>query len=365
MRIALIAPLVTPIAQPYTGGSQALIAELARGLVRRGHTVTLFARQGSFVPGVSIETISVPTSVQPAHFSGPSSERPTNTGFFAQANIFLNLFLALQQRQHEFDVVHAHAFDWPAFACSTLLHNTPVIHTLHLPAISTEINDALHVLQQHGHPLTLITVSSACAATYLDYTTINHIIYNGVDTTIIPFSASVGVDAPLLFAGRIAPEKGVEAALEIAERAGSHLLLAGGIYDQAYYEERIVPRLQRAGEHATYLGQLEHLQLWKVMGQARGLLFPIEWDESFGLVAVEAMATGTPVIAFRRGAAQEIIRSGETGFLVDPGDCALAATKVAQLTEIARARCRAHVEQFFSFEQMLDKHEHVYRAVKY
>jgi glycosyltransferase involved in cell wall biosynthesis len=363
MRIALVAPLVTPIAQPYAGGAQSLVAELARGLLRRGHTVTLFARQNSFVPGVTIETLDTPESVQPANFAGPARERPTDRGFFAQANLFLQLFLDLQQRQDEFDIVHAHAFDWPAFATSALLSELPIVHTLHLPAVSPEINEALHVLDRQGHPLTLITVSNACARTYIDYTPIDAIIYNGLDSSAIPFSASVLGDAPLLFAGRIAPEKGVEAAMKIAGLANRRLLIAGGIYDAVYYKERIMPELERAGERVTYLGHLEHAQLWQLMGQARGLLFPIEWDEPFGLVAVEAMAAGTPVIAFRRGAVEEIIRAGETGFLVEAGNCEQAAAQVDKLASLSRARCRAHIEQHFSFEYMLDEYERVYASI--
>jgi UDP-glucose:tetrahydrobiopterin glucosyltransferase len=363
MRIALVAPLVTPIAQPYVGGSQALVAELARGLVRRGHMVTLFARQGSIVPDVTIETLHVPASVQPANFFGPERERPADSGFFAQANLFLRLFLELQQRQDEFDIVHAHAFDWPAFVSSALLSALPIIHTLHLPAVSPEINEALQVLHQQGHPLTLITVSKACARTYANYTPMDAIIYNGLDSSRIPFAASVPDDAPLLFAGRIAPEKGVEAAIEIAERVGHRLLIAGGIYDPIYYQERIVPQLKRSGERVTYLGQLEHIQLWQLMSQARGLLFPIEWDEPFGLVVVEAMAAGTPVIAFRRGAAEEIISAGETGFLVEAGDCEQAAAQVDKLADLSRARCRAHVEQYFSFEHMLNEYERIYASL--
>ncbi len=371
MRVALVAPLVSAIAEPHVGGAQALLADLARGLVQRGHQVTLFARADSFVPGVYIEPIAVPDSVQPANFSEPLREYPamnrrsTDAGFFAQANLFLELFLQLRGRNAEFDLIHAHAFDWPAFACSALVHAIPVLHTIHLPALSVEINSALSVLHRQGHPLTLITVSHACARTYADYTSIDHVIYNGLDLDAIPFAPVVPAEAPLLFAGRIAPEKGVEAAIEIARRAGRRLLIAGGIYDRDYYEERIVPQLQRAGEQVTYMGLLERRALWEMMGRSLGLLFPIEWDEPFGLTAVEAMATGTPVIAFRRGAAAEVIRDGETGFLVEPGDRSQATGLVDKLKDIHRSQCRAHVEAHFALEKMIDAYEEVYREQAY
>ncbi|TMC93113.1 MAG: glycosyltransferase family 4 protein [Chloroflexi bacterium] len=327
MRVALVAPLVTAIAQPYLGGAQALLADLAQGLIQRGHTVTLFARDDSFVPGIAIEPVNVPDNVLPADFSQPLQERDADPAFFTQANLFLELFLKLRQRSAEFDLVHIHAFDWPAFACSTLIQDIPVIHTLHLPAVTPEINEALRVMDRQGHPQTLVTVSYSCAETYASYTLIDYVIYNGLDLDAIPFNPKTPVEAPLLFAGRIAPEKGVEAAI------------------------------------VTYLGQLERLALWKVMGQSLGLLFPIEWDEPFGLTAVEAMATGTPVIAFRRGAAQEIIRHGETGFLVEEGETAHAAALVDDLYDIPRAHCRAHVEANFSLQQMLDTYEQVYYSL--
>ena len=363
MKIALVAPLISAISQPYLGGAQALLADLAQGLIQRGHSVTLFARDDSFVPGITIEPVPVPPNVLPADFSGTVQERTADSGFFAQANLFLELFLQLQRRSTEFDIVHVHAFDWPAYACSTLIQNIPVIHTLHLPAVSPEINTALQVLHQQGHPFTLVTVSHSCAATYANYTPIDHVIYNGLDLDAIPFSPKPSAEAPLLFAGRISPEKGVEAAIEIAERAGYRLLIAGGIYDRDYYESRILPKLQRAGERITYLGQLERLALWKIMGQSLGLLFPIEWDEPFGLTAVEAMATGTPVIAFRRGAAEEVIRHGETGFLVESGEIDHAAALVDDLYDIPRVYCRTHVEANFALERMLESYERVYSSV--
>lgn len=367
MRIALVAPLVSAIAQPYLGGAQAMLADFAQGLARRGHSVTLFARRASFVPGVTIEQIDVPESVRPTDFSigsgNPYPPSSTDDGFFDQANLFLALFLNLRRRGQEFDVVHAHAFDWPAFVCSALVRDIPVIHTLHVQAIVPEINAALSTLHEQGHPLTLVTVSHACARTYAAYTPLDYVIYNGIDLDAIPFSPQTSPEAPLLFAGRIAPEKGVEAAIAIAERAGRHLLIAGGVYDRRYFDERIMSLLQTAGGRVTYLGQLERAVLWETMARASSLLFPSAWDEPFGMVAIEAMATGTPVIAFRQGATAEIINHGATGYIVDAGDIAQAATFVDRLSAISRDRCRSHVAARFSLERMIDDYEGVYAVV--
>ncbi|HEY3993905.1 MAG TPA: glycosyltransferase, partial [Ktedonobacteraceae bacterium] len=227
-------------------------------------------------------------------------------------------------------------------------------------AISEEINEALHVLHQQGHPLTLSTVSQGCARTYAPYTPIDYIVYNGLDIQAIPFQASVAPNAPLLFAGRIAPEKGVEAAIEIAELANAPLVIAGGIYDHDYYEQRIQPRIIRAGARITYVGQLEREALWQLMGQAAAMLCPIAWDEPFGLAPVEAMATGTPVIAFRRGAMPEIIQHGSTGFLVEPGAYAQAAALVSNIVDLSRAHCRTHVEKHFTLDAMISEYERIY-----
>jgi glycosyltransferase involved in cell wall biosynthesis len=139
MRIALVAPLVSTIADPYIGGAQALLADLARGLHKRGHHVTLFARAGSSLDGIEIESIAVPENVRPATFSAPTNSASADAGFFAQANIFLELFLQLQQRSDEFDLIHAHAFDWPAYTCSALVNTIPVLHTIHLPALRVHL----------------------------------------------------------------------------------------------------------------------------------------------------------------------------------------------------------------------------------
>jgi glycosyltransferase involved in cell wall biosynthesis len=313
------------------------------------------------VPGVQTTLLDVPASVRPAIFSSPGLVSRIDEGFFTQAHIFLELFLRLRQQQ--FDLIHVHAFDWPAFTCSALVQTIPVTHTIHLPAVAAEINAALRVMHQQGHILRLITVSHACAHTYAPYTHIDHIIYNGLDLTELPSSVQIPEQAPLLFAGRITPEKGVEAAIAIALRNHHPLLIAGGLYDRRYYTERIEPLLRQADGLITYLGELEHRELWQLMSQCKGLLFPIEWDEPFGLAAIEAMATGTPVIAFKRGAMAEVVLDQQTGFLIEPGEIEQAARAVDRLHTISRQQCRAHVEQHFSLQRMLDEHERVYRMM--
>ncbi len=400
MRIALIAPLVSPIAPPYLGGAQALLADLAAGLARRGHQVTLFAASGSAVPhpGVVVRDLGIDSSqLTPARFDGPNQPGedargtgPTpgwletggtpnpDPGFFPSAHAFLRVFSQLQQELDSFDLVHAHAFDWPAFAYGALIAaQRPMLHTLHLPAVSPSINAVLSELHQMGNPTRLLTVSHACARTYAPYAPMRAIIPNGIDTDAIPFGPTADPEGFLLFAGRITPEKGVVEAIEIARRAGKRLLLAGGIYDEAYMNSRVRPLLSGAGRvpptfqpagagrGATYLGPLPQADLWRLMSRASALLFPIGWDEPFGLVAAEALAAGCPVIAFARGALPEILTEGETGYLIPPGDLDAAARAVARIPTLSRAACRQRAAQHFSQARMLDEYEQVYLEVQH
>jgi UDP-glucose:tetrahydrobiopterin glucosyltransferase len=354
MRIALIAPFIPHNIAPIIGGNQMLVTDLGRGLMQRGHKVTLFARDEAYAPGVPTEVISIPDF------------RPLATGqenghvFFTQLNILLDLFLQLQERKHEFDVIHVHTTTWAAVAYSVIAFNTPVIHTLHISAENVDTNNVLRVLHRHNHPVTLVTVSHACAQTYAEFTSIDHVIYNGLDVDAIPFNGQVSPEAPLLFAGRIIPAKGVAAAIDIAQRAGHRLLIAGHIENREYYETRLAPKIEASDNQIRYIGLLKREELWSVMSQALGLLFPIQWDEPFGLTPVEAMATGTPVIAFRRGAVTEIMRHNETGFIIEPNAIDQAASQVDALSILSRARCRNHVETHFPLKRMLDAYELVY-----
>lgn len=372
MRIALVAPLISPIAPPFLGGAQALLADLAAGLAARGHQVTLFAASGSSIPnpGVRVRDVGIDSrQLRPAQFHEAASDTAGNDGlpdpsFFHSVDAFRRVFTLLQQELSEYDLIHAHAFDWPAFAFGALLATRrPVVHTLHLPAINPAINALLRDLRAGGNPTRLITVSQACAEGYRPYAEMDAVIPNGIDIDAIPFGPVADADGCVLFAGRLSPEKGVTDAIEIARRAGRHLSLAGGIYDAAYFEQVIQPQLYARKHDLEYVGLVSRPDLWSLMGHATAVLLPIAWEEPFGLVAAEAMAAGCPVIAYGRGALPEVVSNGETGFLIRPGDIDAAAKAVVAASSLSRAACRERAQRYFSIARMLDDYERFYEQL--
>ncbi len=372
MRIALLAPLVSPIATPFLGGAQRLLADLATGLARRGADVTLYASPGSAVAAVRLVTLDVrPDEMRPATFTSEARADEDDAGDeidpadLPASHAFLRAYRRIAERAREHDVVHAHAFDWGAFAYSTV-QPLPTVHTLHLPAVDPGINRVLgQIAPPDGSPrhADLVTVSRSCAETYAPVCSISRMIYNGTDVVRIPFGASASEPEYLLFAGRITPEKGVEDALEIARRAGKTLLLAGNIYDDRYYREHVQPYLEAPSADVRYVGDLPSERLWSVMAGASAVLCPVHWDEPFGLVACEAQAAGTPVIGYARAGLREVVASGETGWLVPPGDIDAAATAVGHIAELSRAACRERVTRLFSLKTMLDAYEAFYREM--
>jgi glycosyltransferase involved in cell wall biosynthesis len=368
MRIALLAPLVSPIAPPFLGGAQAFVYDLAVGLVARGHRVTLYAAEGSAVPGVEHVALGIDASVlRPARFDEVESDAPDPT-FFAHARYFLRVMRHVRAHAGAYDLLHAHAYDWPAYAFGALLP-LPALHTLHLPAVNAAIRGALAEATRRepgGAGNThLATVSHACAASYLPDVRIEHVIYNGLDLDLLPYGATSAADPYLLFAGRMAPEKGVADALAIARAAGMRLVLAGGMYDRAYFEREVAPLLEppRAAGRAEYLGLLPRERVWELMAGATAVLAPSHWAEPFGLAPCEAMACGAPVVGYATGALPEVVADGETGWLVPLGEVSAAAAAVARVGELARAACRARVAARFSLAAMLDGYERLYRRL--
>lgn len=379
MRIALLAPLISPIAPPFLAGAQALVADLAAGLTARGHDVTLYAAPGSHVPGVRLRTVDVdPDQLRPAVFPTDDDVSPQmgevdpaslfaapDPEVFAAGYAFLRAYRLIAAHAAEHDLLHAHAYDWPAYAHATL-QPLPVAHTLHSPAGDARILSILGALAPAGTragPVRFVTVSHACAATYAPFCRVDAVIYNGVPVARIPFGGHPAPGDYLLYAGRITPEKGVEDALEIAHRAGKQLLLAGSVYDHTYFDTRIRPRLASAGQRAEYLGPLARERLWELMAGATAVLCPVHWTEPFGLVPCEAQAAGAPVIGYARGGLREVVADGVSGFLVPPADISAAVAAVARIPTLDRAACRAHVARRFSLGTMLDAHEAFYASM--
>jgi UDP-glucose:tetrahydrobiopterin glucosyltransferase len=370
MRIALLAPLVARIAPPYLGGAEALLHDLAEGLARRGHTVTLYAADGSAVAGVRRISLGIDADalsaarvdLAPLAAAETQRDEAPDPIFFTQAHHFLRIAFHITHRADDYDLVHGHAYDWPAFAFGALLP-LPVLHTLHLSNVSRSIEAALAaVMADDAGNTRLAAVSRACAATYPPQVRIDTVIYNGLDLAAIPFGPQPATPPYILFAGRVSPEKGIEDALAIARQAGRRLVVAGGIYDPAYFTRRVQPMLaeMEAAGLLEHVGLVPRERLWELMAGAAAVLCPIHWDEPFGLVACEAQAAGAPVVGYARGALPEIVADGETGWLVPEGDIAGAAEAVARVGVLSRAACRARVAERFSLKTMLDAYERVY-----
>ncbi|HEX8981851.1 MAG TPA: glycosyltransferase [Ktedonobacterales bacterium] len=364
--IALLAPLVSPIRQPYVGGAQALLRDLAVGLAQRGRRVTLYAATGSdpaALPGVTLVNVPVDaTRVRPTNFSEATTTAGDAPIDPAVEAAFASAFALIASQAPRHDIIHAHAYDAPAFRRAQAL-GLPVVHTLHLPALDPSINALLaelapaHTARVAGQPW-LATVSNACAATYT--CRIDEVIYNGIDVDAIPFGATADSVDSLLFAGRITPEKGVEDAIAIALAAKMHLTLVGGVYDQRYFSTRIQPLLAAHADALTYLGPQPRERVWNLMAQASAVVIPSLWDEPFGLVACEAHAAGAPIVGYDSGGLREIVVQGETGILVSRGSRDQAAQALADVIHFNRRACRTRVETQFSLDATITAYEALY-----
>ncbi len=364
MKIAIMAPLVTAIREPQRGGSQAFVADLARGLTSRGHDVHVYAASGSQIPGVEV----IDTGIDPEPLAGTlyrafgsSAGEPGEAGPAAAAaaaaaeSAFSTAYLAMQVTRY--DVIHNHAFDAPAVTLATTLQ-APVVHTLHLPP-DQAVSAALRHVCLDSRPSAVAVVSDFQASAWRRVVPVDAILPPYPATRAIPWSGTPGQGA--LFAGRLSPEKGGAEAIDIARAAGVPIDVYGDVYDAGYSREQIDPWRGRPG--VAVRQAVPRASLWEAMARAAVVLCPARWDEPFGLAAAEAQACGTPVVAFRRGGLGEVILDGVTGFLVPPDDVRAAGQAVSKVAELSRTACREHAEGQLDLELSLDAHERLYRRV--
>jgi len=337
LRIALVAPVWVTVPPLGYGGTERVVSTLAEQLTVRGHDVTLFAVGGSFTAGRLVTFLEAPP-------------HPADPGAFAD-EIFHTLSAYL--RAADFDVIHDHSGFGPALG-AMLGGRPPVVQTLHGPwttlgrRFAALVHDRIH----------LVAISHAQAAANPDVC-YAAIIHNGIDLDAYRYVPTK--HDYLAYVGRASPEKGTHLAVEVARRAGLRLKMAVKRADDAervYWDAMVAPRLR--GDEEIY-EQPPHEIKWDILAHARATLFPIDWPEPFGLVMVESMACGTPVIARPYGAAHEIVGDGTTGFLRDSVDAMVDA--VGHTDTLDPRRCRALVETRFSAEVMAMRYEALYQEL--
>jgi glycosyltransferase involved in cell wall biosynthesis len=351
LRLALLASLVSPVREPQCGGAQSFLADLATGMAARGHDVDVFAASGSKIDGVRVVDVGIDASALHEFLYRAGSSPPIDQAPFVAA--YAQVFEAVGEGSY--DVVHNHAFDAPAIRCAVGI-GAPVIHTLHLPPEDSVIQALRDASRAPNRPV-VATVSTAQAAAWRRFVDIDTVLPVGVSTARTPWSAAPGQGA--VFAGRFSPEKGAVDAIAIAQRAGVSLDLYGDAYDDGYAERDVRAEDGRPG--VTVHPATPRAMLWRVIAGAAAVLCPANWDEPFGLVAAEAQACGTPVVAFRRGGLQDIVVDGVTGFLVAPGDVDAAAAALGRIGDLDRGACRRHAEEHLDIEAAIDAHERLYR----
>ena len=337
MRVALIAPPYFPVPPPGYGGVERVVAVLARGLVERGHSVTLVAAQGSSGATRVVSPLETPPLLGDA------------SAFADELCHALHLY----RHADDFDVIHDHTGMGPALGAMTGGH-PPVVHTLH--GAWTDQSRRLYGLLDDRVALVAISHAQKASNPHVRYA---GVVPNGIDMDLHPLVSDK--EDYLVFVGRISPEKRPEVAIKVARQAGLPLKLIVKRSEPSevrYWEDEVAPLL---GPDTEVIDQPPHAVKVRLMGRARAMLFPISWPEPFGLVMTEAMACGTPVIARPLGAAPEVIVHGVSGFLCRTEQDMVAAVDKAR--DLDPAECRRVVQNSFSGEAMVRAYERLYRML--
>lgn len=339
LRIAMIAPPWTALPPRRYGGIEAVCAGLVEGLVERGHEVTLFAAGDNGTSAAFVQTYAEPQYAR----LGQSLPECAHLAAVSRALARLDV-----------DVVHDHT-------CAGLLvaaaRTVPTVATMHgpmTPEVRGYVRDCAALT--HGRSsINLVAISDDQRGRGADLPWIGR-VHNGVRVSDFPFGARK--EDFVLFLGRCSPEKGMDVAIDVARRAGRHLMLAAKCNEpaeHAYFAQHIRPRL---GPDVTWLGEVGGQQKLDLLRRARCLLFPIQWDEPFGMVLIEALSCGTPVVALRRGSVPEVVQHGVTGLM--SADIGRLPELIDQVQAISPATCRRVAHERFDIDQMARGYEQLY-----
>lgn len=371
IKIALLAGLKRPITPDTTVSRNRIIADLAMGLARKGHDVTIFGTADSNLPGVKFISVIE---------TGLNFYKLTENPFYTDTAYITHSICEFIKKQDQFDIFHNHMYPefLPLLALSSI--NVSVVTTIH-GQITDELRMALLDTQGNSR---LVCISESARKRFNAQA---ELVYNGIDTSFY-----TPIDNPkkdyVLFIGRMAKgkkdgkfidPKGVVSAIKASQESGEHLKIVGNVEDKKFYEELVVPNLSEKIELIGGVSSEQNLtreQVRNLHRDAKAFLFPINWEEPFGLVMTEAMSCGAPVIAYNRGSVSELVRDGVTGFVVEPeesqGDSKWIIKKkgieglieaLKRVGEIDRGVCRKHVEENFSVEKMVEGYENIYKEI--
>jgi glycosyltransferase involved in cell wall biosynthesis len=337
VKIAILAPCWFPVPPSGYGGIEWVVSLLADGLVDSGHDVTLFASGDSHTKA----NLSYVYATAPSEWIGRS---------FWELRHVLHCY----ERAGEFDVINDHS--GPAAAALAQAIDTPVVHTVHGP-LAGEPGELYDQISRIAPKAALVSVSMNQRKPRPDLNWMAN-CPNALDLSVYPFRPQRG--DYLLFLGRLSPDKGAHRAVAVAMEAGLPLKIAGKMREakeREYFAQFVEPHLGRGIE---WLGEVSHGQKVELLQHARATLFPIEWEEPFGLVMIESMACGTPVIATARGAVPEVIEHGRSGIVVD--DYRLMALALEEADRLDSRELRSYVEEHFSPMRMVRDYVRTFEA---
>ncbi|WP_437776800.1 glycosyltransferase family 4 protein [Sorangium sp. So ce1097] len=337
MRIGIISTPFIRVPPSGYGGTELFCYELAEGLSARGHEVTLFATGDSAV--TCRRRALYGDAVWP-----PLLEDEVNHVAWA--------FTEIAREEHRFDVIHLNS---PVAVAFTPFVRVPAVHTLH----HKRCEESSRIYARHPE-IAYVAISERQRSLEIPLPR-STVIHHGVAPARYP--PSLVDEGYLAHVGRYAEEKGTHLALDIARGAGMQILLAGRAHpaERSYHLHEVAPRLREIG--ASDIGEVDHDRKIALLRRARALLCPLQWEEPFGLIAIEAMLCGTPVLGFRRGSFPEIIDEGVTGFLAEPGDVARLTALATTLARFDRAACARRARERFSSARMVSRYEVLYRSL--
>lgn len=349
MKIAIVGLLHHPIAEPFAGGMESHTWWLAKKLIERGHEVSLFAS------GDSDSNLGLVPCLSTAFATHPQGQ--TAAGRYA-CNMAAYTDVIQQLSQSNFDIVHNNAL-YPFLLSSAADLPAPMLTVLHSPPYEELVTAIRYATARDKlNRLSIVAVSKSLATEWKAITP-TAVIYNGIDIDRWPFVPQTPPNRALWY-GRMVPEKGPHLAIKAALKAGYEIQIAGPISNREYFKESVAPLLK--GDRVHYLGHLSHSEIRQALSKASVFVNTPRWEEPYGIVYAEALASGTPVAAFDRGAAREILTE-RCGIAVKAENVDQLAQAISAAAKLSRQDCRQRAESFCDINQMIDGYEHQYQQL--